>query len=486
MPKLPKEKVPKVEIANQIQGDGWKLVLLVSTDRLTASVQIFRTSPKAVCLPEKVVDLVRGSGLRLSPAEETRLPELAKTLTSAGMTSTVVVAKGSAAGKWRDIDWLIPIGISSLLDYSDETIDLHEVSHFINARAGQALCEIPAIPKTGRNVYGEPIQPEMCPLQLGDRVALDPKNTSRVIATEPGCVRYASGRLSIEQHLEILGDLNFKVGNIDFCGEVTIRGSVWDGFHVKSAKNVTIEGGVGTATIEAVGNITIKGGVNGGHKGRLICGGNLQSHYLHMVSVECGGDVQVDVECHDSSVLAAGSVTVSRGGIIGGRVQAGNNVSAGSIGTEMCVPTTVCAGHDPGMDSQVEKARKSLASARALARNLESAVSSFLEKPGMAVRLPSQRKTQTTQLQVRLTDARSAVKRARAELAAQAHGMPVAGATITSAKQVFPKVTLVIDSLCEEEIASEIPGPVGLRADPDQMAIAVVSGKGRGGTLASR
>ena len=358
---------------------------------------------------------------------------------------------------------------------------MHEVSHFINARAGQALCELPAIPRSGRNVYGEWIQPEPCPFQLGDRVALDPKNSARVIATEPGGVRYTGGRLSIEQHLEIPGDLDFKVGNIDFCGEVTIRGNVWDGFHVKSAKNVTIEGGVGMATIEAGGDITIKGGVNGGHKGRLICGGNLHVHYLHMVSVECGGDTQVDIECHDSTVLAAGSVTIIRGGIIGGKVQAGMNVSAGFIGAEMCVPTMVCAGHDPGMDIQVEKPRNSLAVARALVANLESAVNNFLEKPGMTVKLPSLRKTQTTQLQVRLTDARLAAKRARADLVTQVQGMPLAGATIASAKQVFSKVTLVIDSICEEEITTEIMGPARLMADQDQMAIAVVSAKSRVG-----
>jgi hypothetical protein len=59
--------------------------------------------------------------------------------------------------------------------------------------------------------------------------------------------------------------------------------------------------------------------------------------------------------------------------------------------------------------------------------------------------------------------------------------MPLAGATIASAKQVFSKVTLVIDSICEEEITTEIMGPVRLMADQDQMAITVVSTKSRVG-----
>ena len=481
MDKQPEEKRPQGETTNQIQGDGWKLLLMVTADKLTASVQMVRTSPKAACAPEKVVEFVRGSGLQLSQDEDSRLPELAKTVASGGTSRAIAVARGAPAGKWQNVDWLIPIGISSLRDYSDESIDLHEVSQFINVRAGQGLCELPAAPRAGRSVYGEPIHPDPCPFQLGDRVGLDPKNLSRVVAAEPGCVRYAGGRLSIEQHLQLPGDLDFKVGNIDFCGEVTIHGSVLDGFHVKSAKNVTVEGGVGRAVIEAGGSITIKGGVNGGHKGSLSCNGDLHAHYLHMVSVECGGDVQVDVECHDSTVVAAGSVTISHGGIIGGRVQAGTNVSVGSIGTEMCVSTTVCAGHEPGVDGRLGRPRKNLAVARALVRNLESALANSQDKPGAAMRLPSLRKTQTTQLNVRLTDARLVAKRAQADLLAQVEGLPVAGATISAVKRVFPKVTVVIDSICEEEFTTEVTGPVRFVADKDHVAVKVAAGKNKGG-----
>jgi uncharacterized protein len=477
MGKLPAEKVPRVEIADQRQGSGWKLLLVVSADHLTASVQISRTSAGADCPAEKVVELVRGSKLRLSKDEDTQLPELARALVKGGSSGGVVVAKGSPAEKWKDIDWLIPIGISALRDYSEETVDLHEVSQFINVRLGQVLCEWPSPPKPGCTVFGEAIPTDPCPFQLGDRVALDEGKTSRVLAAQPGCVRFVGGRLSVEQHLEIPGDLDFKIGNIDFCGDVTIHGNVLDGFHVKSAKNIVVEGSVGASTIEAAGNVTIKGGVNGAHKGRLLAGGDMQAHYLHMVSVECGRDILVDVECHDSSVLAAGSVTVARGGIIGGKVLAGTDIRAGFIGAEMCVPTVVHAGYQSELDARVEKARKALAHARALLKNLESAHAKCVDQPGFSNRFPSQRKTQGIQLQSRLADARTVAKRAQSELAAQTRGTALVGATISSMKQVFPKVTLVIDSVCEEEVAMDMDGPVRLLADVDQLVIKPVAGK---------
>lgn len=469
MGKLPDERIPKADIVDQCQGNGWKLMLLVSPDWLTASLQMLQTTPKADCPPEAIMAFVHASKLRLSREEDAQLPELARKL--AGGATMVAVAKGYPAETWKDIDWLIPIGISSLRDYSDETIDLHVVSQFINVRAGQVLCELPPPPKEGRSVYGHCIPAATCPFQLGDRVGLDPKNFSRVVALQAGCVRFVKGRLSIEQQLEIPGDLDFKIGNIDFFGDVTIHGNVLDGFYIKSAKSIVIDGVVGVATIEAAENLTIKGGVNGGHKGKLLCGGDLQAHYLHMVSVECGGDVLIDVECHDSMVLAAGSMTVSRGGIIGGKVMAGTDISAGFLGAEMCVATTVHAGYQAGLDAQVEKSRKNLAQAHALVKNLESALGGCAEQPGTANRFPSQRKTLTIQLQTRLIDARLSAKRARADLFTQMRGALLVGATISSVKQIFPKVTLVIDSVSEEEIESELTGPVRLVLDRDQLTI---------------
>jgi uncharacterized protein len=474
MGKLPDDRTPKADIVAQAPGDGWRLLLLVSADRLMASVQLVKSLARASCPAEKVVELVHGSKVRLSRDEDARLPELARTLVGDG--KPVVVAKGMPAEAWKEIDWLIPIGISSLRDYSNETVDLHEVSQFINVRAGQALCEVPPAPKDGWNVLGQSIPAPACPFQLGDRVAVDPQKPSRVVAVEAGCARFVGGRLSVEQHLEIPGDLDFKTGNIDFSGDVTVRGSVLDGFHIKSAKNIVIDGTVGVATIEAAGTLAIKGGVNGGHKGRLVSGGNLQAHYLHMVSVECGGDVLVDIECHDSVVLAAGRVSVSRGGIIGGTVTAGGDVSAGFLGAAMCVPTTVHAGFQGGLDAQVEKTRRNLAQAVVLVKSLESALARCVEQPGVSIRFPSQRKTQLIQFQTRLGDARLVVKRAQAELSEQMRRATLVGATISSAKQVFPKVTLILDSICEEESVDEILGPVRLSLDREHLVIKAAAG----------
>jgi uncharacterized protein (DUF342 family) len=474
---MPEDEHHKLAVTRTLQGDGWKLELLVSADKLTASVQLIKASSATACPPDQVVEFVQQAGLVLSQKEQEQLPGLAAVLTRGGRAAIATVAHGMAAGKWLDIDWFIPVGISHLRDYSDETIDLHEVSHFINVRAGQPLCQVPTAPDPGRDVFGQSLYPLPCPFQLGARVALDAKDLSRVIASEAGCIRFLKGVLSVEQTLDLAGDLNFRIGNIDFSGEVNIQGSVLDGFQIKSAKNVTIAGSVGSAIIEAGGSITIKGGVDGGHKGKLICAGNLQAHYLHRIEVESGGDVLVDIECHDCTVRALGSVTVIRGGIIGGLVQAAGSVSAGFIGSEMCVATQIQAGHDAATAESLEHPRKRLAHARERLHQLEAAAGPYLDKPAAAASLPFHKKMQVEQVQTRVDEARAALRLARRELLKQATQVPPGGAMVCSLKQVFPKVTVVIDSLCEEEIDTELSGPVKMAADRDQGAIKLLSGK---------
>lgn len=460
------QTVPQVEMAGQQAGTGWSLRFEVSPDRLSAAVYLQREAPDASCCPEQVIEFVHKSPVLLSPDEERRLSDLANQLCM-GATASIVVAQGIPAGRWGDIDWLIAMGVTQLRDYSDETVDLHEVTQFINVHRGQPLCLLPPSPNAGRDVFGEVIAPPECPYQLGDRVHVDTQNAAKVIASDDGCARFIKGRLSVEQVFEVKGDLTFKIGNIDFRGDVVIHGSVADGFRIKCTKDLVVDGGVGMSTLEAGGNIVVKGGVNGGHKGKLVCGGSLQAHYLHKVMVECAGDVVADVESHDSQVRAGGSVTVTRGGIIGGTVFAGKNVTAGFIGANMAVPTLVHAGYNPQLDGVVAQQRKSLASTRNQVHSLEAMQSELQPVPGVIPSFPLRAKTQLTQVQARLADALVVLKNTQAQLLAKAAGADRAGACIVTQKQIFPKVTLVIDSLCEQEVAEERHGPNKLFANPE-------------------
>jgi len=89
-------------------------------------------------------------------------------------------------------------------------------------------------------------------------------------ALKSGAVHYEGDRISVSNHLEIDGDVDFKTGNINFDGFVTIKGTVADGFSVVAVKDVEILGTIGIGSVKEVvskeGSIYIKGGIAGKNK----------------------------------------------------------------------------------------------------------------------------------------------------------------------------------------------------------------------------
>ena len=69
------------------------------------------------------------------------------------------------------------------------------------------------------------------------------------------------------------------MGNIDFIGDVVIKGMVNDGFKVKSGKSITVMGNVYAATLEARQNIIIK---QGAINSQLEAGGDVRVGFAKM------------------------------------------------------------------------------------------------------------------------------------------------------------------------------------------------------------
>ncbi|HET6281099.1 MAG TPA: FapA family protein [Polyangia bacterium] len=342
-------------IARQIDGAGWVLKLLVDATGMAAHVQLEKSDPAAVCLPEDVVDFLGGCGLSITAEPPGGLAGLAQRIVLAASNEPVLVAEGRPlAPARRELAWRVGINPVRKIDETSSSVDLHEVKRYVNVSAGQVLCEIissPAVP--AYDVFGAAIVPEEnlsrapeAPLvKLGERVAPRADNDAVIIACEDGCVRYEKGVLSVQKVLEVRGDVDFKVGNIDFHGQVIVSGDVLAGFKINATADVIVKGMVENASIDAGGDIVITGGVAGRHgASHLKSGGQIKARYLHMVKVDCKKDLAVGVECIDSEITAGGSVLVTKGGIIGGVLHAGGTIRAAFIGSEMCVPTLIATG----------------------------------------------------------------------------------------------------------------------------------------------
>ena len=74
---------------------------------------------------------------------------------------------------------------------------------------------------------------------------------TEIVAVTDGNLAYTNGAFCIEESLLIRGDVDVSSGNIDFIGDIIIKGNVLEGFAVTSKKNITINGNVTNGTITA-------------------------------------------------------------------------------------------------------------------------------------------------------------------------------------------------------------------------------------------
>ena len=132
---------------------------------------------------------------------------------------------------------------------------------------GTAICEIiqPEDPVTGMNIYGNEIpgKPGSMPaIPNGDNTYLSEDGT-KLIAAITGNLTFSNNRFSVRQQFDVPENVDASTGNIEFAGDVIIRGSVLEGYTVKAGGNVTVYGMVEGAQISAGGNVQLKQGSTG-------------------------------------------------------------------------------------------------------------------------------------------------------------------------------------------------------------------------------
>jgi uncharacterized protein (DUF342 family) len=228
-------------------------------------------------------------------------------------------------------------------------VDFKELSLFTLVKKGEELAAL--MPKQdgkmGENVLGNAVA-------FGKQRIPFPrpgKNTAweaeRVIAQCDGRFQVTADSFWVDEVLDILGDIDLRVGNIDFPGDVVIRGEIRDGFTVKAGKSILCTGCIGAARIECGGDLITQQGIVGKEKAVIRVGGAAEAKFLEACALDAVGPVRVRTSILNSTVHTKDSVEMGdRGIIIGGIVKAQNGVLAAQIGSERGSRTEIHCGID--------------------------------------------------------------------------------------------------------------------------------------------
>jgi len=209
--------------------------------------------------------------------------------------------------------------------------------------------------KAGTSIRNEPINQKPgvpAKVTFGENIELSPDGLT-IVASVDGNLAFSSGRFCIQTTLKIDGDVDVSTGNIDFIGDVVVRGDVREGFSVNAGKNIKVDGGCFASKLTASGTILIRNGAIGSvinaeksvemdfaENSTITCSELLKSHSIYYCEVYCKGEI---------------NVTLGTGSIVGGRVIATKNLYANHIGSKNYTPTMIIIGDNAIMSQEKER-----------------------------------------------------------------------------------------------------------------------------------
>lgn len=238
-------------------------------------------------------------------------------------------------------------------------VDYTSLNMVQNASEGDVICE--AIPPT-MAVPGRTVLDQKIPGRDGKAAALPKgRNTeisedgSKLVATASGRVQFSGRSFQIKSTLDIEGNVDYSTGNINFLGDVHIRGDVCSGFSVRSVGNITVDGVVEAGTVEAGGDLVVVKGIVGNKETIVRSQHNVYTKYLENSIVHARQNIYTDSILH-SEVYCDGEIQVisGRGVIVGGKVRAARGINAKIVGNKAESTTAVMLGGQPCADFERE------------------------------------------------------------------------------------------------------------------------------------
>lgn len=228
-----------------------------------------------------------------------------------------------------------------------DEVDYKDLGLIKNIFIGQIIANIKkSVPgQDGMNVHGAVIpQPPLleAKYQIGTGTCLS-EDESQILASIDGNLRWQKDRFMVDEVLIIKENVDAGTGNIDFIGNIIIKGEVRDNFIVKSKKNITVNCGVTHATLIADGDITIKmGSINSD----IISKGNVKIGFCEGSKIECDGDLSSPAFV-SSNIFCGGvmSANTGKGVVTGGKYTAILGMDINILGSESFIKTEVTLGN---------------------------------------------------------------------------------------------------------------------------------------------
>ena len=335
----------------------------------------------------------------------------------------------------------------------DGSVNYHDLNIISKVEKDQLIAKlIPAVPgEAGCDVQGGKLNPKDVhdlKLSFANNIRISEDGT-KLYSEVTGHASLVQGKVFVSGVFEVPADVDNSIGDINYPGNVSVKGNVKSGFIIHANGDIIVEGVVEGAQLYAGGQIIVKRGIHGMGKGLLSAKGNVVIKFIEGATVKSGGYVETE-SIIQSQVSANSEVIVSGGkGLIrGGMVRVSNKVSAKVIGSAMGIATHVEVGIEP---RKLERFAQLQQEAKDIGKKIETIrpiLMNYSEKMKLGITLtPEQAHYMKTQvlalkaLQKQYTPVNEEINRLRMEF------IEAGGAKIEVQDTIYPGVTIKISDL---------------------------------------
>lgn len=341
--------------------------LQISEDRVEAWIRVPKTAQGSSDI-QPIKDLIKKRGVKYGIAEDLEIRKFLKECTDPH--EKFVVARGIApsVGKPAYIEYHFNTEADTAgVINEDGSIDFTARGDSPYVKRGQLLAEKHPMeqPKSGVDVFGETLlvgEVDDVPLEGGDGTDLseDGLTLKANITGQPSID--VKGIISVLESFTVNGDVDFKTGNINFNGNVIVKGTVKEGFTVECEELIANE--VNGGIIRTRGDLKVSNGIVNSD---VQTQGSVQAKFLNKVKLYGYGNMLITREIMESHIAISGALNNEAGRITASTIAARQGMSLKQIGTDKAEYSTVKAGANDHIlwisesyDAQIETKQKEL------------------------------------------------------------------------------------------------------------------------------
>lgn len=241
----------------------------------------------------------------------------------------------------------------------DNKVDMRNLGEIISVEPGTELLR--RIPPTqgsaGFTIKGltlEPVPGKNRDLHAGQGTVVSDEDANVLLADRQGLPRILDNAAHVDDVLT-MRKVDATTGHVNYEGSIVISGNVGPGMRVIAGGDVTVNGYVDSAFVQAEGNVTITKGVigqqsehqehddqqsegNPDHSTQVIAKGSIWVSYSQYATLRAAKGLIVDKQlthCHvvtEGTLCLGGEGKEARGKLIGGTVETNTHMYAGQIG----------------------------------------------------------------------------------------------------------------------------------------------------------